>query len=172
MLYFLFTKTVYLNPKCLIMKPYFSIFCFFAFFMNVSASSNTDVFSYDKEKINQEFAQLNELETFVGKNIGCTYTELELTNNSLIKNVAKNDVCFFARDNNNPPLDIPSFLWGCCFNVSGMMIVYMMMDGSDARPEQMDKAFKGCITSFIVGAIGSLIYTILMVRAVSSIPVY
>jgi hypothetical protein len=46
-----------------------------------------------------------------------------------------------------PPMGIPSFLWGCAFGLTGMIIVYLL---TDRNKMEVKKAFDGCVVSYIV----------------------
>lgn len=54
----------------------------------------------------------------------------------------------------NPPMGIPSFLWGCAFGLTGMIIVYLL---TDRNKMEVKKAFDGCVVSYVVGGFVYLI---------------
>jgi hypothetical protein len=106
-----------------------------------------DLFSYDKQKVETEFAAIEELEAFVFENQSMSLTSLLSTNNVLVA-----DLNLISDVNGvgyafEPPLGIPSFLWGCVFGVAGIAIVYFVADDS----EETKKAFKGCVVGSLVG---------------------
>lgn len=116
----------------------FALACNFGF-----ASANADLFQVNEEELNVEFAQLNELESFVNSNEGVTMSSME-SNSPLLQNVTPTgDALGVLSTYGEPPLGIPSFLWGFCFNVAGVAIVYFVADDRD----ETRKAFIGCAVS-------------------------
>lgn len=116
----------------------FALACNFGF-----ASANADLFQVNEEELNVEFAQLNELESFVNSNEGVTMSSMESTS-PLLQNVTPTgDALGVLSTYGEPPLGIPSFLWGFCFNVAGVAIVYFVADDRD----ETRKAFIGCAVS-------------------------
>jgi hypothetical protein len=116
----------------------FALACNFGF-----ASTNADLFQVNEEELNVEFAQLNELESYVNSNEGVTMSSME-TNSPLLQNVTTTgDALGILSAYGEPPLGIPSFLWGFCFNVAGVAVVYFVADDRD----ETKKAFIGCAVS-------------------------
>jgi hypothetical protein len=116
----------------------FALACNFGF-----ASANADLFQVNEEELNVEFAQLNELESYVNSNEGVTMSSME-SNSPLLQNVTPTgDALGVLSTYGEPPLGIPSFLWGFCFNVAGVAIVYFVADDRD----ETRKAFIGCAVS-------------------------
>lgn len=116
----------------------FALACNFGF-----ASANAELFQVNEEELNVEFAQLNDLESFVNSNEGITLSSME-SNSPLLQNVTPTgDALGMLSTYGEPPLGIPSFLWGFCFNVAGVAIVYFVADDRD----ETRKAFIGCAVS-------------------------
>lgn len=133
----------------------------FCFALN-SIASDADLFNYDKATVNQELQDLQSLENYVNSNPGVTLTDLKLDNNQLVSELnisAGNLGSFFASI--EPPLGIPSFLWGCVFGVVGVAVVYFVADDK----EETKKSFKGCV----VGTLSAtLLYVLFFVVLFSS----
>ena len=113
---------------------------------NLSAS-NSDLFSYDRAAVESELAELTELENYVAENPATTLSLLETTENNLISGLdlaSPNAMGLFFDD---PPLGIPSFLWGCAFGVVGVAIVYFV---TDEDKDETRKSFYGCVTSTVI----------------------
>lgn len=51
------------------------------------------------------------------------------------------------------PLGIPGFWWGFCLGVTGMLVVYLIMDDGSDRKEQVKNALYGCVISTAVGVL-------------------
>jgi hypothetical protein len=120
--------------KALLSLIFASVCAFGAF------AGNAEVFNLDEQEINSEFAQLNELEQFVNANEGITLAEIS-AGNPLLANVSNSaDILGVLSSLSDPPLGIPSILWGFCFGVVGIAIVYFVADDRD----ETKKAFVGC----------------------------
>ena len=115
----------------------------FAGLCNLGFSANADLFELNEQEISTEFAQLNELENYVNANEGVTFSAMDETS-PLLQNVSSsNSGLGVVSSLAEAPLGIPSFLWGFCFNVAGVAVVYFV---SDDR-EETRKAFIGCAVS-------------------------
>jgi hypothetical protein len=133
---------------------------FFAF--NASASV-AEVFEMDENFVNTELAQLNELDEFVAANEGITLSEMDASNGLLAELNGSSDILRTLEliGRGDPPLGIPSFLWGACFGVAGIAIVYFVTDDRD----ETKKALTGC--AIVQGAL-ILIYVIVWVLILGS----
>jgi hypothetical protein len=116
----------------------FALACNFGF-----ASANAELFQVNEEELNVEFAQLNELESFVNSNEDVTMSSMDATNPLLQNVTATGNALGVLSTYGEAPLGIPSFLWGFCFNVAGVAIVYFVADDTD----ETRKAFIGCAVS-------------------------
>ena len=74
---------------------------------------------------------------------------------------------FFAKGNDRP-LGIPGFLWGFCFGVIGMLVVYLTMDEGEERKKEVKNALYGCIAGTLIGY---LFYALIIAATVSNDPV-
>lgn len=108
-------------------------------------ASNGELFTYNKQAVNTEFAELNAIENFVNQNDGITLSEMKSQNLDFA-----NTISTFSLDSSAiiGPIGIPSFLWGCILGPVGVLIVYLIAD--DPKSEAK-KAFWGCV-------IGSLLW--------------
>lgn len=114
-------------------------------------ASVADLFVIDDAAVSVEMADLENLESFVEKNQGVTLADVQTMNSELTTNVLSIEDSPFSqssvlRHNGNAPLGIPSFLWGFCFSVPGLAVVYII---AGDRDETM-KAFWGCIVSAVI----------------------
>jgi Na+/proline symporter len=113
-------------------------------------AGNADLFSYDKDQLNKEFANLDMLENYVKINEGITLTSLINENNPLIAGISFSNPFNLSMPFSEPPLGIPSFWWGCIIGVWGVAVVYFVTEDK----EETKQALKGCV-------IGTLVWIIL-----------
>ena len=104
-------------------------------------AGNAWLFDYDQDAISSELAELSMLENFVSEHAGVTLGMLQ-SDNELTAGLG-----FNAADVLNslqalePPLGIPSFLWGFCLGWVGILITYLVSDDK----EETKKALLGCV---------------------------
>lgn len=134
-----------LNHQTSNMKKLLLTFCIGTFVTMFASANNADLFSYNADEVNQELVQLQNLEDYVNANPGITLTNLQSDNNDLVANLDLNlnNLGGFALSG-EPPLGIPSFLWGCVFAVVGVAVVYFI---TDQDMDETKKAFLGCVVS-------------------------
>ena len=109
------------------------------------------VFSFDEELINNELSELNALDSYIEENENVTFASLVEEGNPLIANIENSAAPMgMAGQDGEPPLGIPSFLWGCVFGVIGLVVVYIM---TDENKDETKKALWGCVASTAVGAV-------------------
>lgn len=125
-----------------------SVFAFLIAAGSVFAG-NAELFSYDKDELNNEISNLSLLENYVKSNEGITLTNLVAENNPLVAGISLNNPFTSSVPFGEPPLGIGSFWWGCVFGVVGIAIVYFV---SDDRDETM-KAFKGCVVGTLISIV-------------------
>lgn len=116
---------------------------------NLVFASNGDLFQIDKEKINQEMAQLNELESFVLQNQDITYDDMLEAGNLLVMNLNTESSTMMPGMINTPIL--PPFWWGCILGPVGVLLVWILEDD----PPQTKSAFWGCLISTLIWGAGS-----------------
>jgi hypothetical protein len=115
----------------------------FACACNLGFSADAALFEVNEQEISTEFAQLDELESYVNANDGVTFSAMDASNPLLANVSAGNSALGVVSSLAEAPLGIPSFLWGFCFNVAGVAIVYFVADDR----EETRKAFIGCAVS-------------------------
>jgi hypothetical protein len=118
-------------------------------------ANDADLFKLDYNAVQSEFTQLNQLATMVTSNTDLTYSELLATNGNLVTSMRLVPESLLPDGTKNPVLGIPSFLWGCVFNVAGMVVVYLV---SDQNMDETKKALWGCITSTVVWVVVDLVW--------------
>ena len=116
-----------------------------------SFSSNlSDLFTVDREKIQNELSELTKIESFVKANTVDFNTAYSL-NPSLFNltsgTLNTNSTGFMVYG--EPPLGIPSFVWGLCCGFAGIGIVYFITEDGD----ETKKALYGCVTSTVIGGV-------------------
>lgn len=133
------------------------LFAAMTFVMSASFASKKDLFSVDEAKMNTEFNNLNELESKVKENKDLTYDELVKSGEVEKYNLNVNSMESPSSGMGEPPLGIPSFLWGCIFSWVGILIVYLISEDK----EETKKALYGCLVQ-------GIIYIVIYVAAFAS----
>jgi hypothetical protein len=129
------------------MKKLILMICAGAFLSVFVSANNASLFSYNEDQVNQELSQLQSLENYVSVNPDVSLAGLQADNNSLLANLNMTSNFGGFSLSGEPPLGIPSFLWGCVFTLVGVAIVYFMTDQDMAETK---KAFLGCAVSGLV----------------------
>lgn len=125
-------------------------------------ANDCDLFSYDRNQIQQAVSELSNLETYIEQNASVISVDrLKQEGASMVKGFLLNS-CPFNMSGGEPPLGIPSFLWGCCLGVSGLIVVYIVTDNDR---EEVKKALNGCLVS---GVVVIALYAIAILSAAST----
>ena len=127
------------------MKRLLIILCLvLAGFLKVQAN-DADLFSYDKNAVTTALADLSAIEDYVVSHPAISIADLTATGNFLVNgiDISSSPFAMFGE----PPLGIPSFLWGCVFGVVGLVIVYI---ATDQDKDETKKALWGCVTGTVV----------------------
>ena len=130
---------------------------------SLNSESASDDLSFNQDFINQEFAALNRVESFVNTNENVDVSKIEemgLLNN--IKLDTNTNTSILMDD--KLPLNIPAFAWGCFLGWIGILIVYLTTEDK----EQTKKALYGCLVSGGVVAVIYIVYIIVVVSALSA----
>jgi hypothetical protein len=123
-------KTSYICILILILIP-----CTFSAF-----GQDKNVFNLDEAKIQNTFKAVNDLESFLLENEDYslsdiksieTYQDIELSYDDSLSSPKVND----------SPWGIPSFAWGFCLSIPGVVIVYSVT----ADEAELKKAMIGCV---------------------------
>lgn len=111
-------------------------------------SAHTATIDYESE-IYSAFSELDELILVIENNNEITYEELLASNSALVENVSANAAVAMNASADSAPPFISAFLWGCIFNLPGMLVVGITT-GFDSY--HMKKSAWGCL-------IGSLVFS-------------
>jgi hypothetical protein len=133
------------------------------FMLTISHASQADLFSVDSDAIYTEMAELVELESHVAAT-SQTYSELQMEESALIANLSVANGMSGMHLLEGPPLGIPSFVWGLCFNVTGLAVVYFITEDS----EETKKALWGCVVGTAVYVGFYFVYAAVVVGAATS----
>lgn len=128
----------------------------FAVFFSVTAliAGQADDFKIDRQKVQDEFADLSRLEQTVVVNDYLTLSEMK-DNNLLSAEFASMNLSSSMMMES--ALGIPGFWWGCIFGPLGILVVYLV---SDNDRDEVRSAFTGCIVGTAVSAVFYLIYAL------------
>lgn len=123
-----------------------------------SMAGQADLFSYDAVTIENQMAQLDQLEGYVLENPGITLGEMSTNGNTLASLVSDPNGISGINGLNEKVFGIPSFLWGCVFSWVGVLVVYLVgQDKAETR-----SAIFGCIVEgVLVGGWYILWYVVL-----------
>lgn len=134
------------------MRNIFILLCVVAFSTTLFAG-NASHFSYDKEAINSEFANLTQVENFVKSNANITLSEIK-TNSEMYGLNTNNLVASSASSSFFDDMDWGAFAWGCLCCPIGLFVVVL---DKDSTPEQKSSFWKGVLVSVGVNTIYNII---------------
>ncbi len=106
------------------------------------ASIDESVLVLDEAALDEAMQELDELDEYLVNNEEVTFADLESVESDLIINLDKSTAPLGMDADSEPPLGIPSFLWGCILGVVGILIVYILTDGDK---EETKKALWGML---------------------------
>ncbi len=112
-----------------------------------ASNGSNDEVSFDESEIYSAFTEVDNLVVALEGNQNLSYTELQATNSDLLVNV--NSTAAIAMNSSsdaNPPF-ISAFLWGCIFNLPGMLVVGLTT-GFDGN--QTTKSVWGCLINSLL----------------------
>jgi hypothetical protein len=123
-------------------------------FASSSYAINADLFKLDETKINAEFAELNELETYVSMNENVTIHNIYAENAGLVAgmNLSYGSEGMMARNGFTlDDIEWGSFAWGfCCWPVG----IFTVLLNDDKGTNHKISYFIGWGTSAVLGGIG------------------
>ena len=105
------------------------------------------VVDFDEAEIYSAFNEVNELVTSIESNENLSYSDLEANNSEMISNVSSSAAIAMSSNLDDTPPFISAFLWGCLFNLAGMLIVGITTDFDN---EQLKKSAWGCLISSLL----------------------
>lgn len=123
-----------------------------AYTTDVSVNSNTNVAVLDENIVEAEiysaFDEISPLVQALEENGSTTFSEMATTNSGLVTNVCSEAAIALNANmsEGNPPF-ISAFLWGCIFNVPGMVIVGLTTGFDNS---QLTKSAWGCLLGSLV----------------------
>lgn len=128
----------------------------FAVFFSATAllAGQADDFKIDRQKVQDEFADLSRLEQSVVVNDYLTLSEMKDNNLLSAEFASMNLSSSMMMDS---ALGIPGFWWGCIFGPIGILVVYLVTDNDR---DEVKSAFTGCIVGTAVSAVFYLIYAL------------
>jgi hypothetical protein len=108
-------------------------------------------FTFNEAVINDVLSELNELDAYLENNEEATYETLLASGSELLADIESSASPMGMADQaGEPPLGIPSFLWGCVFGILGLLVVYIMTEQDKVETK---KALWGCVASTAVSVV-------------------
>ena len=123
-----------------------------------SMAGQAGLFSYDAVTIENQMAQLDQLEGYVLDNPGITLGQMATNGNTLASLVSDPSGISGFNLINERVYGIPSFLWGCVFSWVGVLVVYLV--GQD--PAETKMAIIGCIVEAVLVGGWSITWTLVL----------
>jgi len=130
-------------------------------FITASKAYQADLFSIDEARINDEISSLIVVENYISVHSDVTLSDLINSGNILagiLTPMAKSPSDYVSLM--EPPLGIPSFVWGFCLGLPGVLVVYLV---ADEDKEETKKAFYGCLASTVASGACYLVYYIVII---------
>ncbi len=127
-------------------------------FSSVSFASDADDFSFNESEFYSSFETLNEIDQVVESNPLISVDELKNVDGLSMEGLEALDYM----NSFEPPLGIPSFLWGCVLGWIGILVTYLVTDGDKQETKQ---ALIGCIVGGAVYVVLYIVYIVLIVSA-------
>jgi hypothetical protein len=143
--------------------------CVLVSFLAISQAfaNDADLFKFDYNAVQAEFAELNQLAELVAANTNLTYSDLQYSNANLVTSMnLVPETGIPGGASGEPLLGIPSFLWGCGLGVVGLVVVYI---GTEQDMVETKKALWGCITAGAVYGVVYIVYYVAVLSAVAAI---
>lgn len=110
-------------------------------------AGNASHFDFNEAEMQQSLSEVESAERYVKAHPGMTYEGLVQENTEMAAGLSATPVIGATQD--EPPLGIPSWIWGCVFGVAGLAVVYFVTEDK----EETKKALWGCIGATVVGVI-------------------
>jgi hypothetical protein len=119
---------------------------------SMSAEDDANV-NFDETEIYASFDQMNDLASYLSEN-DATYSDVENYNSSLVTNVSSSAALALNSSSAGEPPFISAFLWGCIFNLVGILVVALT---TDMDMDYIMKSVWGCVVSGVFWVAFSLI---------------
>jgi len=129
--------------------PRLLFFILLVFAAKSSFSSSYNDFTYDKNELESEFADLTQLENYVSEHKDLTLSNM-LSNSSILPNSLLQNLQAHPRITFDDPPSTAFFL-GCCLGPIGVLII---LASSDAGAGDVGKAITGCIVPSALFSLG------------------
>ncbi len=114
----------------------------FSFSAAFAEEATNEVYDYNVA-VEEDFAQLNEIEAYVNAN-DVTLENLKSENSALLNGITISNDSSASLLADELPLGIPAFWWGCVLTVLGVILVYVL---TDQDKDQTKKALYGCLVT-------------------------
>lgn len=126
------------------MKKFITILSAVCLSFSVAYAENEpdEVYDYNVT-VEEDFAQLNEIEAYVIEN-DVTLEQLKSEKSALLNGIEISNESSAALLADELPLGIPAFWWGCVLTVLGVVLVYVL---TDQDKDQTKKALYGCLVT-------------------------
>lgn len=134
------------------MKKLLLVFCVSVFALGSVLANDSELFSYDKAKVNQAVSDMSRVEQVVNQNPNVSVDDL-MAQGQLDASFEADATSPFSVMG-EPPLGIPSFLWGCILGWIGLLIVYLVSEDK----EETKKALWGCVVGSLVGIVAWFVF--------------
>ncbi len=129
--------------------------------IGTTMAGQADLFRYDAVTVENQMAQLDQLEGYVLNNPGITLGEMSATGNNFAALVSDPNGVKGFNMTNERVFGIPSFLWGCVFSVAGVAVVYFV-GGQDMAETKM--AIIGCVVEGVLAVGFQIVYVVVLGR--------
>jgi hypothetical protein len=122
---------------------------------NTFAVNLEEAFSYNQDSVNESFEAVSSLETVIVNNFEeadlAFVTDYNFGIISSLNNTLNVSSVLPNADDKNPVLGIPSFAWGFCLGVIGIVVVAVVADDLDKESKQAEikKSAIGCVVSSV-----------------------
>jgi hypothetical protein len=130
---------------------------------NMSVSSEEEAYvNFDETEITGSFSEITDLVNYVSEN-DVTYADVENTNSSLLENVSSSSALALSGSSGEGVPFISPFLWGCVFNVVGILIVALT---SDMDTDLIMKSVWGCVAGTVAYVGFWLVYDLIILGSI------
>jgi len=116
--------------------------------------TGSNPFTYDREQLQSEFTEVAHIENYLMTNDEGQSWELSILmaqNQGIVEYNLSSTIGSLVSE---PPLGIPSFIWGFCLGLVGMLIVNLVTEDK----EETKKALLGCLVGTVVGILAYFLF--------------